>query len=520
MQKRAAIYARVSTARQREQGTSLISQVKTGKAYCRDKGYIISKIYQEDISGTLALPDRPQMFEMYLDGKKSEFDLVICYDEDRWSRNTSAGILAIGDFLEIGIDVDIIQGGSTFTPENKLVLEMKTVIAAYIKNKLVREMTKAKYTRTNEGKIMGTHYPPLGYTYNDDLKMLEVDPVTAETVKHIFNRYAGGDISLIKLCDELEQSGHLTSGDLKDTISKRLGRGTWCSASIRKIIKNPVHRGEWIFGKNSRGEFDPVSVEVEPIVSPEIWRKANDRLVENRNNRPSAPLYALKGKLRCSACGSMFRRKVIRKAGTDKQWKYYVCRSATCKTKMIRARDVETAIASWVLNLMSSPEELQKELEIRIQNVTKDNKPTQKKLKLVTAEIAKESKALERMVEGFAYAKLDKKIFQKKTDNIHARIKVLGHRRDDLNAQLEPVPEFDLDVLSEMFLDEQISRHDELLSYVKHHKEPVLAYEKTLHDIYTQIGFSGIVTTEGAELKCSLSSTGGSSILAIYHEQV
>ena len=84
-QERVAIYVRVSTDRQEEEGTSLGSQEERARAYCQSLGYIVSAVYRETYSGfELHRPELNQLREAIRSGSA---DVVVAYAVDRLSRN-------------------------------------------------------------------------------------------------------------------------------------------------------------------------------------------------------------------------------------------------------------------------------------------------------------------------------------------------------------------------------------------------------------------------------------------------
>ena len=83
--KTAAIYARVSTTRQAEEGFSLPSQIDACVRKAKELG--ISNIikYVDNASGTTL--DRPALTIMRKAIREKKIDIIICYDQDRLSRN-------------------------------------------------------------------------------------------------------------------------------------------------------------------------------------------------------------------------------------------------------------------------------------------------------------------------------------------------------------------------------------------------------------------------------------------------
>src|SRR5215469_11492416 len=111
--------------------------------------------------------------------------------------------------------------------------------------------------------------PPLGYRVaNRKLAVIEPE---AETVRHIFDRYAElGSVRLLR--DDLGADGIVskrwTSGVGRSWGGKPLGRG-----ALYTMLKNRIYRGEIV-------HHDQVYPgEHEPIIDQQLWDRVQSRLV-------------------------------------------------------------------------------------------------------------------------------------------------------------------------------------------------------------------------------------------------
>lgn len=85
--KSVAIYARVSTEEQVDEGYSIQAQLDTLKRYAKQCGYIVHKEYvDEGISGK-SIHNRPQLQQLIKDAKQGLFEIVIVWKVNRISRN-------------------------------------------------------------------------------------------------------------------------------------------------------------------------------------------------------------------------------------------------------------------------------------------------------------------------------------------------------------------------------------------------------------------------------------------------
>jgi DNA invertase Pin-like site-specific DNA recombinase len=85
---RAALYLRVSTARQAEHDVSIPDQKRQGKAYCAARGYQLIETYIEP--GASATNDRRPEFQRMIEAgtsKPAPFDIVIVHSFSRFFRD-------------------------------------------------------------------------------------------------------------------------------------------------------------------------------------------------------------------------------------------------------------------------------------------------------------------------------------------------------------------------------------------------------------------------------------------------
>ncbi len=85
---RAALYLRVSTARQAEHDVSIPDQKRQGEAYCAARGYELVETYVEP--GASATNDRRPEFQRMIEagtGKPAAFDIVIVHSFSRFFRD-------------------------------------------------------------------------------------------------------------------------------------------------------------------------------------------------------------------------------------------------------------------------------------------------------------------------------------------------------------------------------------------------------------------------------------------------
>ena len=99
-----AIYVRVSTTSQAEEGYSIDEQIAKLKSYCDIKDWTLYKIYKDaGFSGSNI--KRPGLQSLIADAKNKHFDTVLVYKLDRLSRSQKDTLYLIE---EVFIKQDIL----------------------------------------------------------------------------------------------------------------------------------------------------------------------------------------------------------------------------------------------------------------------------------------------------------------------------------------------------------------------------------------------------------------------------
>ena len=106
---KAALYVRVSTTEQANEGYSIQAQTERLKNYAKAKDYFIIKTYTDPgFSG--AKLDRPALQEMIKDIENNQIDIVLVYKLDRLSRSQKNTLFLIEDvFLKNNVDFVSMQ---------------------------------------------------------------------------------------------------------------------------------------------------------------------------------------------------------------------------------------------------------------------------------------------------------------------------------------------------------------------------------------------------------------------------
>ena len=115
---RAVLYCRYSSEQQREE--SIEGQIRECTAFAERKGYTVVKTYADRaISGKKA-DNRPDFMQMVADSKQKNFDFVIVWKLDRFSRDKYDSVYYKNVLKKNGVSVSLQQNRLTILPKVSL----------------------------------------------------------------------------------------------------------------------------------------------------------------------------------------------------------------------------------------------------------------------------------------------------------------------------------------------------------------------------------------------------------------
>lgn len=309
---KAAIYIRVSTAIQAEEGYSIDEQKAKLEAYCKIKDWKIYDVYVDGgFSGSNT--KRPELERLISDAKRKKFDIVLVYKLDRLSRSQKDTLYLIEDiFIKNNIAfLSLQENFDTSTPFGKAMIGLLSVFAQLEREQIKERMQLGKIGRAKAGKSMMWAKTSYGYDYHRETGTITINPAQALAVKFIFESYLRGR-SITKLRD-----------DLNEKYPKHV---PWSYRAVRTILDNPVYCGF----NQYKGEIYPGNHE--PIISKEEYDKTQSELkirqrtaAENVNPRPFQAKYILSGIAQCGYCGAPLKIILGVKRKDGSRFKKYEC---------------------------------------------------------------------------------------------------------------------------------------------------------------------------------------------------
>jgi len=266
---------------------------------------------KEGTSGTLTVDDRPELYRLLNDVKAGKIQAIYAYDISRLERNDNDRFLIFHTLNEANAKLYTkVDGFVDFKrPEIKLQLDILSATNSYMVS-----LTKAKVKDTlNKNIREGRKHsaPAYGFMGGENKKLI-VNPETAKVVKKMYDLSVKGNGGTA-IAKALSSEGIPTptshvGGDmlrygtknLKDAVIVEKGKLKWNAASVLRIIKNPIYKGERM--------WNDVAYPVEPIVSAAVWENAQQAIKKNKNNsvNNTKHFYLLAGKVFCGCCGNTY----------------------------------------------------------------------------------------------------------------------------------------------------------------------------------------------------------------------
>lgn len=319
-----ALYRRVSTDKQADEGYSLDVQLEKLQAYAQAMSNVKEvRVYTDDGYSGSSL-DRPGMKQMIEDIEAGVITHVVVVKLDRLSRSQKDTLHLIEDIM-IPANVafiSIMESFNTDTPFGRAMVGILSVFAQLERENIFERTRGGMQKRVEKGYWPGGGRTPYGYDY-DPARGVLVPNEEADMVRHIYDRYLGG-ASMQAIADEL---------DLK------------YERVVYNIITRKSNAGYIVYnGEEYKGLH-------EPIISLETY----DQAIQLLANRSAAKLvtkteHLLTGFCYCGKCGARMRYLKWGKAGyklvcySQQHSKPYLIRDPNCDVPAPFAEDVEAGV--------------------------------------------------------------------------------------------------------------------------------------------------------------------------------
>ncbi len=450
--KYAAIYARVSTTEQADEGYSIDEQIRVLREYCKREGYIIFDEYVDrGISGK-SIKGRPAIQQLLQDADEKKFDLVLVWKMNRLARNS----VDLMNMVEVFNRKNIVfrsytESYETETPAGKLQFQMLAAIAEYERNNIAENVKMGMLARAKEGKWNGGHV--LGYDVveiegaNKKRKNtgLVINEREASIIRKIFHLYTTGN-GYKSIANQINKAGYRT----------KLGKTSSLNA-IKTIVTNPIYAGyirynvrrDWNEKRRNHINPEPIIVkgEHQPIISEDVWRIAQ-KVYKSRSCKPNRVHdgeFPLTGIMRCPKCnaGMVIGRTTNKlKDGTKKVLEYYVCGAwknkgtVACNSYAVRTDYADPYVLNKIEELMISDKLIQQLVDSINYKQESVIAPIQREYQQYVNDLAILEKKQSNLLDAYMEETISKSIYQMKVRGIEEQISSLNELLTPLKKQL------------------------------------------------------------------------------------
>ena len=457
-------------------------------------GLLFGGYVDEGISGTTS-KKRENFMRMIEDGAVKKFDLLITKEVSRFSRDTIDSLLYTRKLLEYDVCVYFLSDNIiTASSDGELRLTIMSSMAQDEVRK-ISERTKFGFKRAIEkGTVLGTDNI---WGYKKNKGKLVIDEEEAPCIRETFDIYANDSkIGLKKLSILLKEQGYCNHNG--NPIHPN---------TLKRMIQNPKYKGYYTGGlstvvdyRSKKRNFNEQTEwkvykdyeKVPPIVSEELWEKANQKLLSRSKKaamyQKHQTLYALSGKLYCDKHNCGFVRKIRHYKNKDDVI-YWYCADfhktgkKNCNPACFKQQDLYDILLSIFKSYEVYKEEICEELLSLYKELSKEEKNIEQEAKLQNElEVLerKKDKLLDLALDGL----LSKEDLNNKNISIETEISKIQAKLKELEAKKKKPEEEKKQYikLKESIMKQLVITKDNLENYIEELLDKIIVVEKQTKD--------------------------------------
>lgn len=372
---RAALYLRVSTARQAEHDISIPDQKRQGEAYCEARGYQLVETFVEP--GNSATNDRRPEFQRMIEAataKPPAFDVVVVHSFSRFFRDEFEMEFYYRKLAKNGVKLVSITQELGDDPIHDMMRRIMSLFDEYQSKENAKHVLRAMNENARQGFWNGAR-PPIGYRIvaaeqrgAKIKKKLEIDPLHADTVRMIYRLFLEGDGT----------AGAMGVKAIATYLNERRmftrDGGRWGLAQIHAILTRTTYIGEHRFNTRShkdrekKPENEVAIMAVPPLIERETFDAVQARL-KSRNpmvtpSRVSSGPTLLTGICFCAKCGGAMTLRTGR-GSAGGTYRYYTCSTKArqgktgCKGRTIPMDKLDHLVADHIGDRLLLPKRLE-----------------------------------------------------------------------------------------------------------------------------------------------------------------
>ncbi len=361
---RIALYLRVSDPRQAEKGLSIPDQEIQLRAWAKNRGHKVVKVYIEP--GASARDDRRPVFQQMIfdaSGRSSPFDAILTLTTSRFFREAMLAQYYKHKLRKKGVRVVAAHQETTDDLGGWVTERIFEVFDQY--ESLTNSYHTARAMRENSRRGFLNNSPKFGFgaeiildSRGNQKKRPVINLVEAQIIKRMYD-LAASEVGALEIAKTLTAEG----------LTKRNGR-PFSKQEVLDRLHDSANMGEYAVCRFKKGtrklrpKDEWVIIPVEPIVEPELWDRVAGTLAARApkvvNPAMAGSRTLLTGLLRCGKCGGAMRLETAR--GRNGTHFYYNCRTRlrqgkiVCEGTRLRAQYMDTMLLDHVSDNLFTPE--------------------------------------------------------------------------------------------------------------------------------------------------------------------
>lgn len=405
----AVAYARYSSSGQREE--SIEGQLREIHAFAEQRGFRIIKEYS-DKALTGRSDRRPEFQRMIADSSKHQFQAVIVWKTDRFSRNRYDSAVYKRKLSKNGVQVFYVREAIPDGPSGIVVEAVLEGFAEFYSASLSENVKRGYYDSALKHKTLGRLV--LGYRKSAD-DTFEIDPETAPIIRKIFTDYKDGK-TMKEIYTDLNAAGYKTTTG-----------GRFNKSSLHRILNNEKYIGVY--------EFQDIRDEdaIPALVDRQTWDICQRRLATAKHKTRTLdldrPAFLLTGKAFCGHCGAAMVGDSA-KGKTGIQYWYYTCvgkKHRTCTKRREPKQELEDFVVHQLVKILHSDDGFLETLSQKVADSLVDG-TYQAELE----ELQKRQAETKRRIQNALDLLLDNP-----SKALSARLQALEQEDEELTAQIE-----------------------------------------------------------------------------------
>lgn len=482
---RVAAYCRVSSSsadQQNSYATQIDYYTKLAKKK-KSEWNMVEIFADEGISGMKA-KNRPEFQRMIRMCELHQIDLIVTKSVSRFARNVKEALEYVRKLKLLGVGVIFEKEGiNTMSLGDEMLLNTFTAIAQEESKAISQNQRLSIVKRMELGIYVDSNAP---YGFHLENKQLVEYPPEADIVRWIFQAYLRG-MSTAEIAKDLSDRG----------VPTKNGKEKWKSSKISYMLSNERYIGDCCYQKTYRGTTVPFKQSKNrgeedmyyatgthaPIVEKDLFDKVQVLLKKRKEQFTKATtqnIYPLTSRIRCSECGSFYRRKV--RSGGIK----WVCARheedfKACNSNYYSEERIYDGFLSMVNKLRFGQENILGQVITKVEYATQQYKRNNKTAMQISQKIAEINATILKLNELRSKGYLAPEIYQSQIRQMQKQLNELKEERQDqfesrILAMLqevrklkslideieEPLDEFDDKLFEEIVMEMSLNHADEL----------------------------------------------------------